>query len=186
MSGICVVFRPLRPCAVVRLCVNLFKGPTQQPPPPPSHQYTINHMVDLLCIFYEIWFHTEKTYASSQLYHKVSFLFFNIIFWCMYKSKYHLNLPMNNKCLLVWLHSCSCGSLIGSWSASPEPSWPIWPYSIACERPTSWHQYRSTLSPTTQRNDPKRHGVRILEFNKYKFIKHNHLIYLDLSDNCPV
>lgn len=48
------------------------------------------------------------------------------------------------------------------------------------------HQYRSTLSPTPQRNDPQRHGVRILEFNKYKFIKPNHLLYLDLSDNCPV
>lgn len=91
---------------------------------------------------------TQKRLMQARNYIIVSFLFFNIIFWCMYKSKYHLNLPMNNKSLLVWLHSCSCGSLIGSWSASPEPSWPIWPYSIACERPTSWHQYRSTLSPT--------------------------------------
>lgn len=159
--------------------------PLNNPPPSPTSIYDKSYGGSL-SIFYEIWFHTEKTYASSQLYHKVSVLFFNIIFWWMYKSKYHLNLPMNNKSLLVWLHSCSCGSLIGSWSASPEPSWPIWPYSIACERPTSWHQYRSTLSPITQRNDPQRHGVRILEFNKYKFIKPNHLLYLDLSDNCPV
>lgn len=179
------MFWPLRSCAVVRLCVNLFKGPTQQPPPLSlTSIYDKSYGGSFKYLLWNMISHRKD--LCSQLYHKVSFLFFNIIFWCMYKSKYHLNLPMNNKSLLVWLHSCSCGSLIGSWSASPEPSWPIWPYSIACERPTSWHQYRSTLSPTPQRNDPQRHGVRILEFNKYKFIKPNHLLYLDLSDNCPI
>lgn len=106
------MFWPLRPCAVVRLCVNLFKGSTQQPPPPPPHQYTINHMVDLLSIFYEIWFHTEKTYASSQLYHKVSFLFFNIIFWCMY-------IKVN----IIWIFRWTIKAYLFGFTLAPVALW---------------------------------------------------------------
>lgn len=103
------MFWPLRSCAVVCLCVNLFKGPTQQPPPPP-HQYTINHMVDLLSIFYEIWFHTEKTYARNYI---IKFLFCSSI-------------SFSDACIkvnIIWIFRWTINAYLFGFTLAPVALW---------------------------------------------------------------